>query len=260
MIPVVEELQGERRWTTPTGGRSRSAPASAATSPSSPPPPTSPPPAWPSAAGRPIRFIEFLKVGVPATLLSLVLATALHPPEVRLMPRTIADARPPRRTAPARRPADRRRALELLLDSGLPALPVVDADERYAGIFGEREFITALFPGYVGSPRARRLRPEVDRGRAREAPDLPPGARRPAHEHRAHRRRRPTSPTSDSPRSSSTTACSSSPSPRTAACAASSPGATSSGRSSNGSADGIGERRLCNASRGSYAAAATETE
>ena len=24
-------------------------------------------------------------------------------------------------------------------------------DERYAGIFGEREFITALFPGYVGS-------------------------------------------------------------------------------------------------------------
>lgn len=38
-----------------------------------------------------------------------------------------------------------------LLDAGLPALPVVDAEQRLVGIFGEREFITALFPGYVGS-------------------------------------------------------------------------------------------------------------
>jgi len=43
------------------------------------------------------------------------------------------------------------RALELLLECGLPAIPVVGDDGRYAGIFGEREFITALFPGYVGS-------------------------------------------------------------------------------------------------------------
>jgi CBS domain-containing protein len=42
-------------------------------------------------------------------------------------------------------------ALELLLDCGLPAIPVVDGEGRYAGIFGEREFITALFPGYVSS-------------------------------------------------------------------------------------------------------------
>jgi len=42
-------------------------------------------------------------------------------------------------------------ALGLLLESDLPALPVIDDQERYAGIFGEREFITALFPGYVGS-------------------------------------------------------------------------------------------------------------
>jgi CBS domain-containing protein len=41
-------------------------------------------------------------------------------------------------------------AVRLLLDSGLPALPVVDADERYAGIFGEREFMAALFPRYLG--------------------------------------------------------------------------------------------------------------
>ena len=40
-------------------------------------------------------------------------------------------------------------ALEMLMGSGLPALPVVDERERYAGIFGEREFIAALFPGYV---------------------------------------------------------------------------------------------------------------
>jgi CBS-domain-containing membrane protein len=42
-------------------------------------------------------------------------------------------------------------AVPRLLDSGLPALPVVDDRERFAGIFGEREFITALFPGYVGT-------------------------------------------------------------------------------------------------------------
>jgi CBS domain-containing protein len=40
-------------------------------------------------------------------------------------------------------------AVRQVMDARLPALPVVDADDRYAGIFGEREFITALFPGYV---------------------------------------------------------------------------------------------------------------
>ena len=44
-------------------------------------------------------------------------------------------------------------AVRTLLDSGLPALPVVDSSERLAGIFGEREFITALFPGYLGELR-----------------------------------------------------------------------------------------------------------
>jgi len=34
--------------------------------------------------------------------------------------------------------------------AGLPALPAVEADGRFAGIFGEREFMVALFPGYVG--------------------------------------------------------------------------------------------------------------
>lgn len=36
-----------------------------------------------------------------------------------------------------------------LLSSDLPALPVVDADDRFAGIFGEREFMAAVFPGYL---------------------------------------------------------------------------------------------------------------
>jgi CBS domain-containing protein len=40
-------------------------------------------------------------------------------------------------------------AVRRLLDSGLPALPVTDADERFVGIFGEREFMSALFPGYL---------------------------------------------------------------------------------------------------------------
>jgi CBS domain-containing protein len=44
-------------------------------------------------------------------------------------------------------------AVRAILDSGLPALPVVDAAGKLAGIFGEREFMTALFPGYVGELR-----------------------------------------------------------------------------------------------------------
>ncbi len=38
-----------------------------------------------------------------------------------------------------------------VLESDLPALPVSDARGRYTGIFGEREFIGALFPRYVQS-------------------------------------------------------------------------------------------------------------
>lgn len=41
------------------------------------------------------------------------------------------------------------RAVAQLIASDLPALPVVDADDRFRGIFGEREFMQALFPGYV---------------------------------------------------------------------------------------------------------------
>jgi CBS domain-containing protein len=41
-------------------------------------------------------------------------------------------------------------AVRTLLASGLPALPVVDAEGRLLGLFGEREFMSALFPGYVG--------------------------------------------------------------------------------------------------------------
>ena len=40
-------------------------------------------------------------------------------------------------------------AVRGVVASGLPALPVVDDQDRYAGIFGEREFIEAVFPGYV---------------------------------------------------------------------------------------------------------------
>jgi CBS domain-containing protein len=39
-------------------------------------------------------------------------------------------------------------AVRRLLDTDLPALPVADG-ERYCGIFGEREFLQALFPGYL---------------------------------------------------------------------------------------------------------------
>ena len=40
-------------------------------------------------------------------------------------------------------------AVRRVVESELPALPVVDDDERFKGIFGEREFMEALFPGYL---------------------------------------------------------------------------------------------------------------
>jgi CBS domain-containing protein len=40
-------------------------------------------------------------------------------------------------------------AVRHLLDSDLPALPVCDEQGKLAGIFGEREFFQALFPGYL---------------------------------------------------------------------------------------------------------------
>ncbi len=42
-----------------------------------------------------------------------------------------------------------RDAVARIVEADLPALPVVDADGRLLGIFGEREFIAALFPGYL---------------------------------------------------------------------------------------------------------------
>jgi CBS domain-containing protein len=40
-------------------------------------------------------------------------------------------------------------AVSRVVASGLPALPVVDDRDRLVGIFGEREFLGALFPGYL---------------------------------------------------------------------------------------------------------------
>ncbi len=39
-----------------------------------------------------------------------------------------------------------REAVEQALAANLPALPVVDDAGRFAGVFGEREFMEALFP------------------------------------------------------------------------------------------------------------------
>jgi CBS domain-containing protein len=40
-------------------------------------------------------------------------------------------------------------AVERIVESGLPALPVVNDRGHLCGIFGEREFMAALFPGYL---------------------------------------------------------------------------------------------------------------
>jgi CBS-domain-containing membrane protein len=48
-------------------------------------------------------------------------------------------------------------AVWTIIESGLPALPVVDEEDRLYGIFGEREFIGALFPAYFEQLRSARF-------------------------------------------------------------------------------------------------------
>jgi CBS domain-containing protein len=65
-----------------------------------------------------------------------------------MSPRAITDAL--LREAPLLRVTDTvGDATRAVLDSGLPALPVVDERDRLVGIFGEREFLGAVFPGYL---------------------------------------------------------------------------------------------------------------
>jgi CBS domain-containing protein len=54
-------------------------------------------------------------------------------------------------------------AVNRVIESRLPALPVVDADGTFVGIFGEREFMAALFPGYLDElASARMVRRSMD--------------------------------------------------------------------------------------------------
>jgi CBS domain-containing protein len=54
-------------------------------------------------------------------------------------------------------------AVARLVELGLPGLPAVEDDGSFAGIFGEREFMAALFPGYVDTlGSARIVSPSID--------------------------------------------------------------------------------------------------
>jgi CBS domain-containing protein len=54
-------------------------------------------------------------------------------------------------------------AARRVVETGLPALPAVEDDGTFAGIFGEREFMAAVFPGYVGTlASARLISPSID--------------------------------------------------------------------------------------------------
>ena len=65
-----------------------------------------------------------------------------------MSPRTVTD--PLLREAPTLHASDTvADAARAVLDSDLPALPVIDERERLLGIFGEREFLGAVFPGYL---------------------------------------------------------------------------------------------------------------
>jgi predicted transcriptional regulator len=48
-------------------------------------------------------------------------------------------------------------AAQKVIAADLPGLPVVDEEGSFEGIFGEREFMAALFPGYVGTLASSRM-------------------------------------------------------------------------------------------------------
>lgn len=48
-------------------------------------------------------------------------------------------------------------AAKRIIEAELPGLPVVDEEGAFAGIFGEREFMEAFFPGYVGTLKSARM-------------------------------------------------------------------------------------------------------
>jgi CBS domain-containing protein len=48
-------------------------------------------------------------------------------------------------------------AAQKVVDAKLPALPAVEEDGSFAGIFGERELMAAIFPGYVGTLASSRM-------------------------------------------------------------------------------------------------------
>jgi CBS domain-containing protein len=48
-------------------------------------------------------------------------------------------------------------AAKRVIGQDLPALPVIEDDGSFAGIFGEREFMAAFFPGYVGTLASARM-------------------------------------------------------------------------------------------------------
>jgi CBS domain-containing protein len=66
-----------------------------------------------------------------------------------MSPTTTADAI--RRQCPLlRADQDLRSAVREIVDADMPGLPVIDGNDTLVGLFGEREFIGALLPGYVG--------------------------------------------------------------------------------------------------------------
>jgi CBS-domain-containing membrane protein len=87
-----------------------------------------------------------------------------------MSPRTFVEAS--RREVPLLQAGqDIRSAAAAVMGAGVPALPVVDEQGRFAGVFGEREFIHAVFPRYfdvLGSARfvPRSLDHTLEVGRA----------------------------------------------------------------------------------------------
>ncbi len=52
-------------------------------------------------------------------------------------------------------------AVRAILDAGLPAVPVVEDDGSLAGVFGEREFMEALFPRYFSQLKSASFLPKA---------------------------------------------------------------------------------------------------
>ena len=125
-------------------------------------------------AGRPIGFVTFLKIGLPATVRLARPRHRLHRPEVPVSPRTPDRPALARGPDPHRRPTRSATPSAIVLDTGLPALPV---DRRRRRATAASSASASSSPPYFPATSASSSTPASSRARSSARSRSAPAAR-----------------------------------------------------------------------------------